>query len=295
MEELSDKIIKHQDLEVPKFIKNINKWFIAIGSLILIIAFLIYKSRSEQVAVVEIAFWLILTIGVTFISNSIYALVLYDKKTRDDNKVNEKFFEINYRTLTLLNNELKYKPSPGLVGIHKKDDSVFNRIINEMEIISKSDCLSESSLDIICYNGLKNFAAYDDNSTTNSTIISYLKKGHKIRILTVNPNLDYISQAHLDRNMSFGGGDKRTFRGQPTGIKGVDSAYKARYDEIEDMEKWATRINGSIHDSEGKIIIKYYNSLPTLHYFRIGDILFISNRTIAMVKAPENRFANDGE
>lgn len=112
-----------------------------------------------------------------------------------------------------------------------------------------SDCEIElehakRQVDIIAF-GLRSFRT----THTEQQIISYLKKGVSFRILTMNPNSEFVSAREQEENNK--------------NIK----------DSIIDLIDWADRINSK--NSRGKIIVKGYSSMTLDFYWRVDNAVYI--------------------
>ena len=101
-------------------------------------------------------------------------------------------------------------------------------------------------LDIIGF-GLKSFRDAQTNSMTEK-----VKKGLKLRILTINPLSPFVKQREKDE-LQINGSIKKT---------------------IIDLEKWTTKLKEN-SDNKDNIQLKFYNSLPIDFYWRQEDKLYV--------------------
>ena len=104
----------------------------------------------------------------------------------------------------------------------------------------------EASLDIVAF-GLRSFR---DNKS--DLIANKVKKGLKIRILTINPNSIFLVQREKD---------EKDVRGHMRNT-------------IIQLSKWIDWLNAQ-GVSENQVQIKYYDTLPLDFYFRSDDSLYI--------------------
>jgi hypothetical protein len=103
-----------------------------------------------------------------------------------------------------------------------------------------------AELDIIAF-GLRSF-----RDAQSFRVEELLRSGLKMRILTINPNSDYVKRREIDEN---------TMTGQ---IRKT----------IIDLNEWADKLNKKSH-SENGISIKYYDTLPLDFYWRQNEYLFV--------------------
>ena len=112
-----------------------------------------------------------------------------------------------------------------------------------------SDCEIEMEhanrqVDIVAF-GLRSFRT----THTENQILSKLRKGINYRILTMNPQSEFVSAREIEENNK--------------NIK----------DSIEALVAWADSLNNK--SSKGKIVIKGYSSMTLDFYWRIDDDLYV--------------------
>lgn len=101
-------------------------------------------------------------------------------------------------------------------------------------------------LDIIGF-GFKSFRDAQTNSMTEK-----VKKGLKLRVLTINPSSSFVKQREKDE-LQINGSIKKT---------------------IIDLEKWIAKLKESSNNKEN-VQLKFYNSLPIDFYWRQEDKLYV--------------------
>lgn len=99
-------------------------------------------------------------------------------------------------------------------------------------------------IDIVAF-GLRSFRT----TQPEERILAQLKKGVNYRILTMNPDSQFIS------------------------AREKEESNKNIKDSIEDLVKWANALNE--RSSRGKIIIKGYNSMTLDFYWRVDGVVYI--------------------
>lgn len=127
----------------------------------------------------------------------------------------------------------------GLEGIYETRQ-IMNRKADE--VLNQS----ENNLDIIAF-GLRSFR----DAKTN-IVKEKVKRGMKIRIITLDPSSEFVTQREKDEK-EVSGQIKKT---------------------IQDLIKWVDDIKKESPDPEN-VSIKFYNSLPQNFYFRIDDHIFL--------------------
>lgn len=190
---------------------------------------------------------LVASIGIEIITNSVLLIIslLYFQDDEEYDKAKAFYNE------------------KGLIGIYTEKNDTYE-IINRNYLVNKRI----KNYDIICCGGLSTLRRAEGRK-----IIEYAKKNHmKIRILTANPNCEYLLQFKLDEEIQFSE-DKQY------SISPLDNTIKK---DIYALYDWVLEANRSLPD-EDKIQIKFYNSLPSLQYHRVGSNLFISSRIIGAV------------
>jgi hypothetical protein len=142
------------------------------------------------------------------------------------------------------------------------------RSILNVEINKKLESMTDG-MDIIAF-GMKNFLA-----AQGRLLEQKVSQGCTIRILTMDPNSEYIKQREKEEK-------------EPSGqIK----------QSIEDLIEWANKINQK--NIKGSIIIKTYDSLPQSMYQRVDKYVYVgplhfnkpSQQTIAYEYKPNSRGA----
>jgi len=112
-----------------------------------------------------------------------------------------------------------------------------------------SDCEIEmehakSQVDIVAF-GLRSYRT----THTEKQILARLRKGVNYRILTMNPNSEFVIAREIEE--------------ENKNIK----------DSIDALVKWADKLNGQ--SSKGKIIVKGYSSMTLDFYWRVDDVIYI--------------------
>ena len=162
---------------------------------------------------------------------------------------------VSYITATYLVKKKKLKEITEIWGLRSitENRSDMNKEVNK-RLKDATKCL-----DIMAY-GLKSF-----RESSNDIITSKVEQGLSIRILTVNPNSEFLNYRDLVENKMRG-----------------STAY-----DIVQLSKWVKSLSNS---SGAKIELKYCQFLPTEMYFRIDKRIYVgpyeigkeSQRTITM-------------
>lgn len=127
----------------------------------------------------------------------------------------------------------------GLEGIYETRQKMNISCDNALEYL-------ENELDIIAW-GLKSFRDSKDKK-----IKEKVQKGLKIRILTMNPYSEFVTQREKDEK-EVSGQIKKT---------------------IIELKKWIDELKEISHNPE-EIAIRFYNKLPQDFYFRADDHIYI--------------------
>lgn len=114
--------------------------------------------------------------------------------------------------------------------------------------ISCNEFLNENNdfLDIIAF-GLRSF-----RDSKNEIIKNKVRKGMKIRIITIDPTSEFLKQREIDEKEVEGG------------IKNT----------IQQLIKWTNELKQEAK-SENQIRLKFYNTLPLDFYFRLDKVIYI--------------------
>lgn len=118
-----------------------------------------------------------------------------------------------------------------------------NRSEMNMEVHKRLNT-AENQLDIIGY-GMKSF-----RESRDELIRSRIQKGLKIRIITVDPNCDFLKQRDIDENK----------------LEGSTS------NSINQLYDWVNNLNNEYGKS---VEIRFCRTLPTEVYFRVDDYIYV--------------------
>lgn len=123
------------------------------------------------------------------------------------------------------------------------------KLITSTRSEMNNDCAMEldkvrHQIDIIAF-GLHSFRA----TQTERQILAYLRKGVNFRILTMDPNSDFIAERERAE-------EKANIR-----------------NSIEKLIEWADKLNTK--NSRGKIIVKGYNTMTLDFYWRTDHVLYV--------------------
>jgi hypothetical protein len=127
----------------------------------------------------------------------------------------------------------------GLSGIYKTRAEM--NISSNVKLRNANECI-----DIIAF-GLKGF-----RETQSQLIEDKIRRGMKIRIVTINPNSKYLSQREKDE-------------------KEIDGQIK---NTVEQLTEWVFNLKKN-QIKQDQVQIKYYDTLPFDFYFRIDNNVFI--------------------
>jgi len=270
-----------------KKLQNIASVFLTITGVLLIVIHmidlftpnLIPKNLKQFFEFASIA-------GLTFVANSLVSLIrdnLNKNKEKDFIKkftnpiIDEIFIEKSYKIkewLSVLDNpSIDSIIDNGIIKLYNTQEEAFTDIVNRIKdqklFTDKKEC------EIICYDGLNDFIG----KINDIIIVENLNKGLNIKIISANPNLIYWNQHEIDEELYF-----KNIKSYDT--NGITYTYRRH---IDDLVKWKDNINSQIKKpmfikvkskEENNISIKFTNSLPSLFYFRIGDIMFVSCKTV---------------
>lgn len=103
---------------------------------------------------------------------------------------------------------------------------------------------AENQLDIIGY-GMKSF-----RESRDELIRSRLQKGLKVRIITVDPNCNFLKQRDIDENKMEG----------------------STANSINQLNDWVNKLNNEYDKS---VEIRFCKTLPTEVYFRVDDYIYV--------------------
>lgn len=163
----------------------------------------------------------------------------------------------------------------GLVMIYSEKNDTY-KVINQDYLLTRHI----KSYDIICCGGLTTLIKAEGEK-----IINYAKAGMKVRILTANPNTEYLMQFKLDEEMLLT--SEKNYNVAP-----LDNTLKR---DIYNLYEWVQKANSSISD-KNQIQVKFYRSLPSLQYHRVDDNVFVSSRQVGLVSkaSPTYEYENTG-
>lgn len=243
-----------------KMKKWIRKNNTVINVLLIIIGIGLYILGNVYLSNSPIYFGLIAAIGTNIITNSLLLVIslIYFKDDDEYDKIKNIYEE------------------KGLVGIYTEKNDTYE-IINRDYLVNKKII----DYDIICCGGLSTLRKAEGNK-----IIEYIKNNHmKVRVLTANPNSENLLQFKLDEEMLLS--EQKQYNVSP-----LDNTMKR---DIYALYDWVNDVNSTLPDND-KIKIKFYNSLPSLQYHRVGDNLFVSSRIIGAVSkaSPTYEYVNTG-
>ena len=244
-----------------------NLFFAVIGLVFFLLGTGIFKFKDLQDD--EFFKLIALTLGVTFLSNSIYNFFRFLFVSDDEN--------ILYRKTITLFNQNSMEKKYGLINIFKKNKEAVSVIFSELNEISqiRNSFNREKFLcDIICNGDVAGFTGEDELNNNKDTLLNYLQKGFSIRMIISNYKLNHLAQLYVDTTFSLE-------------TNAIDSNFKPAHTKFEEGIK---ELIGSFEEimrhpemrrgNIGKIEIKFTNCLPVLQYHRVGDKVFVSSRMI---------------
>lgn len=243
-----------------KMRKWIRKNNTIINVLLIIIGIGLYVFGNIFLSKSPIYFGLVTAIGTNIITNSLLLVIslIYFKDDDEYDKIKSMYEE------------------KGLIRIYTEKNDTYE-IINRNYLVNKKII----DYDIICCGGLSTL-----RKAEGSKIVEYVKNNHmKVRILTANPNSENLLQFKLDEEMQLS--DKKQYN-----VSALDNTMKR---DIYALYDWINDVNSDLPEGD-KIRIKFYNSLPSLQYHRVGENLFISSRIIGAVSksSPTYEYVNTG-
>jgi len=208
-----------------------------------------------------------LTLGVTFLSNSIFNFIRFKVVSPDENMLFS-------RAVTLFN-QLKLQKDYGLVNIFKSNTEASNVIVSELKNIYQNHNGHERfSCDIICNGNVAGFAGENELNNIKDDIRDYLQKGFSIRMIVSNYKLNHLAQLHVDSTYPLEADSiVHNFGSAYTNIKKSITELMESFNEI-------MRRPDMHQENIGKIDIKFTNCLPVLQYHRVGNKVFVSSRMI---------------
>lgn len=115
---------------------------------------------------------------------------------------------------------------------------------NSVKIVDRE--FPKDHLDFIAF-GLRHFRT----SNRENQVIEKVRKGVHIRIITIDPNSVFLSEY----SRFEGNNDIR--------------------DEILDLIRLVKNVNGKVNNGKGSISIKFYDTLPFLHYCRADNRIYV--------------------
>ena len=99
----------------------------------------------------------------------------------------------------------------------------------------------------------KNYILVIDSGIGGVSILKKLKQGVKIRILTVDPDSEFLRIKSIEEG----------------------SVPESISKTIKDLISWASDLNKKNDKSDNGIVVKTYNSLPLFSYQRIDEHVFV--------------------
>ena len=203
---------------------------------------------------------LILEIGLAFITNAFLLLssLLFFKNEEEFDVAKELFEE------------------KGLRRVYESKKVMNHRINDELVPNSKV-----KEYDIICCGGLTSLLR-----EKGPELIDYVKKNRlKIRILTANPNLEYLLQKKLDEDSVLMTSTNYT----TTPISNVIKS------DIFTLYRWIQEQRKLLPEKlKDNLQIRFYNTLPPMQYHRVGNSVFIGQGMIGFPSqsSPAFEFVN---
>jgi len=204
-------------------------------------------------------------VGLTFIANACFSIISHELDKKNHKKNGELLKIVKETGLVKIGCDIQ----EALQIMVLKSEGINKKIWNE----------NKDQWDIICHNSLNYLRA---KAQHDEKISKYLKKGKNIRILASNPCSDYIVKRLVDGDISFD--EDRDYA--------LSSAFYESRKSIEELEKWLNETNSEAEKfphkgiKPGKIEIRYYNSLPSTQYHRVGDLLFVRNVMVGKDNSP---------
>lgn len=127
----------------------------------------------------------------------------------------------------------------GLVEILDKRSKKGEQVDHLIPKAKKLDCVAF---------GMKSFR---DKPKTYDNVLSYVNSGHVMRIITMDPNGQFVKQREKEEN--------------DTNIRNT----------ILELKNWAEKINQNKTNVNGKILIKAYNCMTLDFYWRIDNTIYV--------------------
>lgn len=199
------------------FENNINERLVnllvtCIGVILVITGILFSFSNNEMVQTI------LISIGTSLIASAVVSFLasIYIFKHKRESEITD-----IWKLISIKDNRSEMNTK-----VHKKLDNAVNQ------------------LDIIGY-GMKSFRESREN-----VIRSQIQKGLKIRIITVDPNYDFLKQRDIDENKMEGSTAK----------------------SINQLNDWVKKLN---EEYNKPVEIRFCKTLPTEVYFRVDDSIYV--------------------
>ena len=172
---------------------------------------------------------------ISAIKTSIQALIKSTPSTGwiRTNEIDEQFFEENFKQ------KMELIENWGLEKIFR------TRAEKNSESDTKLEKCKVRQLDGIDF-GLSSF-----RSSREKDVLSSMKKGMNVRLITMNPDSEFVKQREIEEKVQSG----------------------SIANSIRNLVEWAERLN--VQSTKGKIQIKYYNAMTLDFYWRMDDELYI--------------------
>lgn len=234
------------DYKVKQWIRRnhmiINLLSAGIGLLLFIIGMSL-KSNQQYPEIISV---FLSEVGLALITNAVLLALslLYFKEDDDFKDARRLYKEI------------------GLVSVYDKKSDINDKINNQL--LGRHHI---KEYDIICCGGLSTL-----RREQGSQLIDYIQSNDmKIRILTANPNLDYLLQQKIDEESELT--TEVTYN--------TASINNSIQTDIFNLQEWVDKTKKTLkEDKKNNIQIKFYNSLPPLQYHRVGAHVFVGKAFI---------------
>jgi hypothetical protein len=201
--------------EVSERLMNLIVFILGILSVVIGVALSIGKERHEQLLTT-----ILISVGASLIASAVvtYLTSIYIFKRKKEKEITDFW---------------------GLNAIYETRQRMNDSSNEAVEIL-------EENLDIIAF-GLRSL-----RDSKGEVIKNKVKRGLKIRILTIHPNSDFLKQRERDE------------------LKAEGSIRQS----IIQLFEWVNELK-EVAPQKESISIKFYNNLPFDFYFRVDNILFI--------------------
>ncbi len=231
--------------------KRVKKWIkrnhLIINILIALIGLAVFVYGSSVRTKNDTVGTFLLEVGIALITNALLLAIslLYFKDDEDFDEAKALYEE------------------KGLINLYDNKKKM-NEQIND-NLLAKHNI---KEYDILCCGGLTEL-----RKTQGQKLIDYIKKKHmRIRILTANPHLEYLLQQKIDEDRELV--SHKTYQTFP-----VENAIR---NSIFDLYEWICEKRKELETDnlQDYLQIKFYNSLPSMQYHRVGNHVFVGQRLV---------------